>query len=153
MYGYYFYTFGIKLIKTIMKATLLAIMFFALVSCNEAKKDDPGPTYSSLVGKWAFTGKSISGNFEVVESSGVLSVTTDGYYVFAGVSNKFSKKGDLSIDGVKIKQLYLYGERGSFLVFSEGGEYSSDFKTMTFKSYYGTDNVVVVETITIERPM
>lgn len=74
-----------------MKNLLLILVLFA--SCA---KEDPKPT--SIEGKWKFSTKEISGEFEIVNYSGKLTVDNGpgGFFVIAGTKYEITVKQTIS---------------------------------------------------------
>ncbi len=141
-----------------MRKRLFIILLFSLFfSCSE--KNEPTPVvYTSLIGEWSFKGATVSGTFKISDFSGKLSIDDSfGSFTINGKTSLITKKYEVTIDGFKIVYLAMIGAdikttNDNFLSFSQAGEYSSDYKTMTFSRYqYNLDGVVINDAVTATR--
>jgi len=112
---------------------LLAFMFL-IAGCTS---DDPN--YTSLVGKWTFSSPKVKGSFEIADFSGSLAISdVNGSFSINGLTFQIAKKQPVVVNGFNVS-FKLFGSIPTCggcepsIIFS--GEYSSDYKTMTFKSY------------------
>ena len=136
----------------------IAIAAICLASCS---KDSPEPTYTSLVGKWKFTTKTvpITGSFEITEVAGVLTIgNTFGEFKLDGttynIDNKYAMESGTPGSFNEFWLLHNATQDVAFVSFLDS-EYSDDFKTITAKKFhYGEGNsnsAVYEETIVITR--
>ena len=72
-----------------MKKLLFILVLF--MACGE----DPKPVYTSIEGKWRFSAQNISGEFEIVNYYGKLTVDKGGFFVINGTRFEIDSKEEI----------------------------------------------------------
>lgn len=125
-----------------MKVSIRSIAIAVLLAaCSE----DPEPTYTSLVGKWKFaiSTVAITGNFEISDRAGVLTVDNRfGEFKLKGTTYKIDNNYAMESGAPgRYGQLkLLHNATPAFVSFIDS-ESSKDFKTITAQGFqYGEGN-------------
>lgn len=138
-----------------MKHCIVIIAFTLIVGCSE----DSETTYTSIEGKWKFTITStpISGNFEIVDFEGDLTINDAGDFKLKGASYPIDTRKKISLGTTpgSFNRFWLINTEHQTEVAFDDAEYSDDFRTITAKAFYynegdGPSNPIQ-ETVVITR--
>lgn len=121
------------------------IFFLLLISVCSCSKSDP-TVYTSLVGHWRFTTKSVAamGDFKISSVSNILVVDND-YGQFTINSKKYAidtrQKMEIGTTPRTFSHFWLIDTDTKHQIVFDNSEYNNDFTKITAKSFYVVNGI------------
>jgi len=122
-------------------------LIFILILAIACAEEKVAPTYDSLEGAWKFTSKQASGNFEIVDYAGVLTVDNEGGSFNIG-SQKFTVDTKEKIIITSKMELFLVSGKSSINLYE--CDYNKTFTEISV-TYWAT--VIDGNTTIINEPL